>query len=80
MTVDRKKNRLADTVRRSPGITTPPKSVAGVLSEHTTKNLDRRTTIYLSSDTWKQLKVRAALEETSISQIVEDLVSDYIRR
>lgn len=77
--------RLVDTMRARKG-TTPSEPVA-VADTFATKRqsepqketmLTRRTTIYLSDDSWKRLKIRSVEEGTNVSQIIENLVVDYL--
>lgn len=75
------RNRLADTIRQ------PAKKAASTPVKDTLRNgdeeevkLTRRTTIYLSDQTWKELKISAVQDDKSVSQIVEKLVESYLKR
>ena len=75
------RNRLADTIRQ------PVKKTASTPVKDTLRNddeeevkLTRRTTIYLSDQTWKELKISAVQDDKSVSQIVEKLVESYLKR
>lgn len=72
-----KKSRLADTIRR-PDPRTVSTPVAETLRETNEPQLTRRTTIYLSDQTWKAVKHAAVEEETNVSQIVERLIKQHI--
>ncbi|MGP5623205.1 hypothetical protein ACTXPP_12790 [Candidatus Corynebacterium faecigallinarum] len=72
---EKKRPRLADTMRKPNA--SPARPVAEVLDDGSEK-LDRRTTIYLSSSTWKALKLRAVEEETNASQIIEELLKEHL--
>ena len=43
-------------------------------------SLTRRTTVYLSEETWKSLKHAAVEEGVAVSPLVERLVKDYLSR
>ena len=73
---DKKRPSLKDTMRKPQA--TAARSVEEVLAESDSARLDRRTTIYLSSPTWKALKLRAVEEETNASQIIEQLLRDRL--
>lgn len=66
--------RLADTMRKPAG--NPARAVEDVLEEG--RKLDRRTTIYLSTPTWKALKMKAVEQDTNASQIIEDLLKEHL--
>lgn len=72
-----KKNRLAETIRR-PDPRTVSTPVAETLRETNEPQLTRRTTIYLSDQTWKAVKLAAVEEETNVSQIVERFIKQHI--
>lgn len=72
-----KKNRLADTIRH-PDPQTISRPVAETLRETGESPLTRRTTIYLSEQTWKKIKITAIEEETNVSQIIEKLLKGYL--
>ena len=40
----------------------------------------KRTTLYLDGKLMKEVKIRAIKEERSVSQIVEDLLREYLER
>ena len=73
-----KRTRLADTVRK--GQTTQKKKPVAVADTFAYKDavLDRRTTIYLSQDNWKALKLRSVEENKNLSELINDLVTDYL--
>ncbi|QPK84391.1 hypothetical protein G7Y29_10675 (plasmid) [Corynebacterium qintianiae] len=71
-------NRLASTLPQGTENRTPPKKVAETLRDANEPQLDRRTTIYLSSETWREAKIAALDEGTNISQIIEKLLKDYL--
>lgn len=73
---DKKRPSLKDTMRKPQA--TAARSVEDVLAESDGARLDRRTTIYLSSPTWKALKLRAVEEETNASQIIEEMLKKYL--
>ncbi|MCS5480954.1 hypothetical protein NYP18_15020 [Corynebacterium sp. YIM 101645] len=75
------RNRLADTIRQ------PAKKTASIPVKDTLRHddeeetkLTRRTTVYLSEQTWKKLKISAVEDDKNVSQIVEDLVDSYLKR
>lgn len=75
------RNRLADTIRQ------PAKKTASTPVKDTLRNddskevkLTRRTTVYLSEQTWKDLKISAVEDEKNVSQIIEHLVEGYLMR
>ena len=69
--------RLADTMRaRKDSPTAEPHKTANEPQKETA--LTRRTTIYLSDDSWKKLKIRSVEEGTNVSQIIENLVVGYL--
>lgn len=73
-----KRARLADTVRKNQSVKkNDPVAVADTFANKGAV-LDRRTTIYLSQDNWKALKLRSVEEEKNLSELVNDLVSDYL--
>ena len=75
-----KRARLADTVRKNQAAQkTAPVAVADTFA-NTGVVLDRRTTIYLSQDNWKALKLRSVEEGKNLSELVNDLVSDYLSK
>lgn len=73
-------NRLADTIRQPAKKTasTPVKDTLRNDEEEKTK-LTRRTTVYLSEQTWKDLKISAVQDDKNVSQIVEKLVDSYLK-
>lgn len=73
---DKKRPSLKDTMRKPQA--TAARSVEEVLAESDSARLDRRTTIYLSSPTWKALKLRAVEEETNASQIIEEMLKKHL--
>ncbi|EEW48383.1 hypothetical protein HMPREF0290_3009 [Corynebacterium efficiens YS-314] len=75
------RNRLADTIRQPAKKTasTPVKDTLRNDEEEKTK-LTRRTTVYLSEQTWKDLKISAVEDEKNVSQIIENLVEGYLMR
>ena len=77
--------RLADTMRaRKDSPSAEPVSVADTFPHKAAGEskketaLTRRTTIYLSDDSWKKLKIRSVEEGANVSQIIENLVVDYL--
>lgn len=77
--------RLADTMRARKGSPSAEPIAVADTFPHKTANepqketaLTRRTTIYLSDDSWKKLKIRSVEEGTNVSQIIENLVVDYL--
>lgn len=75
-----KRTRLADTVRKNQAAQkVDPVAVADTFVKNETV-LSRRTTIYLSDDTWKRLKIRSVEAGQNVSQIIEHLVVDYLNR
>lgn len=73
---DKKRPSLKDTMRKPQATAT--RSVEEVFAEGDSSRLDRRTTIYLSSPTWKALKLRAVEEETNASQIIEEMLKNHL--
>lgn len=73
---DKKRPSLKDTMRKPQ--TVAARSVEEVFAESDSARLDRRTTIYLSSPTWKALKLRAVEEETNASQIIEEILKKHL--
>lgn len=73
-----KRTRLADTVRKEK--TAQKKKPVAVADTFANKDavLDRRTTIYLSQDNWKALKLRSVEEDKNLSELINDLVTDYL--
>ncbi|SCX11516.1 hypothetical protein [Corynebacterium jeikeium] len=73
-----KRTRLADTVRK--GQAAQKKKPVAVADTFANKDavLDRRTTIYLSQDNWKALKLRSVEEDKNLSELINDLVTDYL--
>lgn len=74
------RNRLADTIRQ------PAKKTASTPVKDTLRNdeeekakLTRRTTVYLSEQTWKNLKISAVQDDKNVSEIVEKLVDSYLK-
>lgn len=75
-----KRSRLADTVRKNHATNkTNPVAVADTFANKS-PTLSRRTTIYLSDDTWKRLKIRSVEEGKNLSQIIESLVLSYLEK
>lgn len=73
-----KRSRLADTVRKNHATNkTNPVAVADTFASKDAV-LDRRTTIYLSQDNWKALKLRSVEEGKNLSELINGLVSDYL--
>lgn len=75
------RNRLADTIRQ------PAKKTASTPVKDTLRHddgeevkLTRRTTVYLSEKTWKDLKISAVEDDKNVSQIIENLVDGYLKR
>ncbi|MFZ2563379.1 hypothetical protein [Corynebacterium variabile] len=73
---DKKRPSLKDTMRKPQA--TAARSVEDVFAESESARLDRRTTIYLSTPTWKALKVKAAMDETNASQIIEEVLKKHL--
>lgn len=73
-----KRTRLADTVRKEKAAKkATPIAVADTFANKDVV-LDRRTTIYLSQDNWKALKLRSVEEDKNLSELINDLVTDYL--
>ena len=72
-----KKNSLADTMRPSMGAGKNKVTVEDTLRPGTSE-LSRRTTVYFTEETAKELKIAAIEDGTNMSQIVEDLVADWL--
>jgi hypothetical protein len=75
------RNRLADTIRKpaKKKTSTPVEKTLRSNTDEDTK-LTRRTTVYLSEKTWTELKVATVQDGKSVSQIMEKLVDDYLKR
>ncbi|MGP5029492.1 MULTISPECIES: plasmid partition protein ParG [Corynebacterium] len=72
-----KKNSLADTMRPSMNAAKKKVAVEDTLRPEPS-GLSRRTTVYFSEETAKELKIAAIEDGTNMSQIVEDLVADWL--
>ncbi|AAK94058.1 ParB (plasmid) [Corynebacterium jeikeium K411] len=73
-----KRAHLADTLSKGRVIKkTKPVPVADTFANKDVA-LDRRTTIYLSQDNWKALKLRSVEEDKNLSELINDLVADYL--
>ena len=82
MSTTRSRSNLRDTLRasRSRKDTSEPRAVAEVMTEGAPGRLDRRLTVYMNSETWRQMRHRALEEGTNISQTIEVLCQDYLDR
>ncbi len=77
--MNQKKNRLADTIRKpNPHSTGIP--VADTLHNNNEPQLTRRTTVYLSDQTWKAVKYASIEKSTNVSQIIEGLIKEHLPR
>ena len=70
--------RLADTIRK-PKVKTSSTTVKDTLQTGENKRT-RRTTIYLNADMWQQLKIATIEDGTNLSQLVEQLATDYLEK
>ena len=73
-----KNSRLADTIRK-PKVETSSTTVKDTLQTGENKRT-RRTTIYLNADMWQQLKIATIEDGTNLSQLVEQLATDYLEK
>ena len=73
-----KNSRLADTIRK-PQVKTSSTTVKDTLQTGENKRT-RRTTIYLNADMWQQLKIATIEDGTNLSQLVEQLATDYLEK
>ena len=73
-----KNSRLADTFRK-PKVITSSTTVKDTLQTGENKRT-RRTTIYLNADMWQQLKIATIEDGTNLSQLVEQLATDYLEK
>lgn len=73
-----KNSRLADTIRK-PKVKTSSTTVKDTLQAGENKRT-RRTTIYLNADMWQQLKIATIEDGTNLSQLVEQLATDYLEK
>ena len=73
-----KNSRLADTIRK-PKVKTSSTTVKDTLQTGENKRT-RRTTIYLNADMWQQLKIATIEDGTNLSQLVEQLATDYLEK
>jgi ribbon-helix-helix protein, copG family len=71
-------NRLADTLREQAIVEqeSPPTPVADILSSPVSD--ERRTTVYLSEDLRRKLKMKAAEHGTTISDITARALQNYL--
>lgn len=72
-----KRSRLNDTIRTTKA--EKPTPVADVLRADTGQKTTRRTTIYLSEQTWRELKIRTVEEGTNVSSVIENLIQAYLQ-
>ena len=74
-----KRPSIADTMRKNPP-SKKSKAAVPVADTFTTKrtDLDRRTTIYLAHENWEALKIRSVREGRNVSEIINELVADYL--
>ncbi|MDN6457239.1 MULTISPECIES: hypothetical protein [Actinomycetes] len=72
-----KKNSLADTMRQSVRSGNRKITVEETLRPGTS-DLTRRTTIYFTEETAKELKIAAIKNGTNMSQIVEGIAVDWL--
>ena len=73
-----KNSRLADTIRK-PKVKTSSTTVKDTLQTGENKRT-RRTPIYLNADMWQQLKIATIEDGTNLSQLVEQLATDYLEK
>ena len=73
-----KNSRLADTIRKQKEKTSST-TVKDTLQTGENKRT-RRTTIYLNADMWQQLKIATIEDGTNLSQLVEQLATDYLEK
>lgn len=73
-----KNSRLADTIRK-PKVKTSSTTVKDTLQTGENKRT-RRTTIYINADMWQQLKIATIEDGTNLSQLVEQLATDYLEK
>jgi len=74
----KKKNRLVATLR-SPAAQQPtPTPVKETLQSAKTSSKSRRTTIYLSDHTWRELKKATVDDGSNVSEVIEELVKKYL--
>ena len=74
-----KRPSIADTMRKNPQ-SKKSKAAVPVAETFTAKrtDLDRRTTIYLAHENWEALKIRSVREGRNVSEIINELVADYL--
>jgi len=74
-----KRPSIADTMRKNSPSKKPSVAVP-VADTFTAKrtDLDRRTTIYLAHENWEALKIRSVREGRNVSEIINELVADYL--
>ena len=74
-----KRPSIADRMRKNPP-SKKSKAAVPVADTFTTKrtDLDRRTTIYLAHENWEALKIRSVREGRNVSEIINELVADYL--
>lgn len=74
-----KRPSIADTMRKNPP-SKKSKAAVPVADTFTTKrtDLDRRTTIYLTHKNWEDLKIRSVKEGRNVSEIINELVANYL--
>ena len=78
--MENKKNRLADTLRSSGAFSRGSAMKVKDTLVSKKSSLTRRTTVYLSEETWKSLKHAAVEEGVAVSPLVERLAKDYLSR
>ncbi len=74
-----KRPSIADTMRKN-SPSKKPSAAVPVAETFTAKrtDLDRRTTIYLAHENWEALKIRSVREGRNVSEIINELVADYL--
>jgi len=74
-----KRPSIADTMRKN-SPSKKPSAAVPVAETFTAKrtDLDRRTTIYLAHGNWEALKIRSVKEGRNVSEIINELVADYL--
>ena len=74
-----KRPSIADTMRKN-SPSKKPSAAVPVAETFTAKrtDLDRRTTIYLAHENWEDLKIRSVKEGRNVSEIINELVANYL--
>ncbi|APT93828.1 hypothetical protein CPHO_12440 (plasmid) [Corynebacterium phocae] len=75
----KKTNQIAATIRKPAKATDTPRTVRSTLTSPSDRELSRRTTIYLTPETWEGLKIAAAKHHTTLSMFMEQLSRDYLK-